>query len=327
VLRRLVDAGGDPLEERRATRSAPTMAELLDEYEQAARTKRSFRHDQAMIAKILRPRWGSRKVASITLDDVEALHSALTKAGTPIRANRVVAVAGAIFRLAIKRKYISENPCRGITRNPETKRTRYLSAPELGKLISVLDCWTDQLSAAAIRLLLLTGARKGELLRASWSEFDLVAGLWTKPAAHCKNKREHRVPLSTEAITVLLSLPRHNSTDLLFPNSRRHPWAEIAAWPEIRKAAGLEDVHVHDLRHSAASMMVSAGNSLELIGGVLGHASRNHPEYYRPIKHAFLPRNALIAVETRRGGGQPARRSGAGLSWLRRCSGKVSCEP
>jgi integrase len=289
-LRRLVDQGHDPLEERQATRSAPAMAELLDEYEQAAKAKRSFRHDQAMIAKILRPRWGARKVASITLDDVEALHSALTKAGTPIRANRVVACASSIFRLAIRRRYISENPCRNISRNPENRRTRYLSVAELAKLISVLDVWPDPISAAAIKLLLLTGARRGELLRATWSEFDLAAGTWLKPREHCKNAKEHRLPLSAEAITVLLSLPRHNSSNLLFPNSRRRPWSEIAAWPEIRRAAGLKDVHAHDLRHSAASMMVSAGHSLELIGGVLGHSQPSTTARYSHLMDEALRR-------------------------------------
>jgi integrase len=289
-LRRLVDAGGDPLEERQATRSAPTMAELLDEYEQAAMAKRSYRHDAAMVAKIIRPRWGARKVASITLDDVEKLHAELTRAGTPIRANRVVACASACFRLALKRRYISENPCRNISRNPENRRTRYLSVAELAKLIAVLDAWPDQISAAAIKLLLLTGARRGELLRATWSEFDLLAGLWIKPASHCKNKREHRLPLSAEAVAVLLSLPRHNSSDLLFPNSRRRPWSEIAAWPEIRKAAGLEDVHVHDLRHSAASLMVSSGHSLELIGGVLGHSQASTTQRYSHLMDGALRR-------------------------------------
>jgi integrase len=173
----------------------------------------------------------------------------------------------------------SEN-ARNISKNPENRRTRYLTPVELARLIAALDRWEDQLSAAAIRLLLLCGCRRGELLRATWSEFDLVAGLWAKPATHCKNKREHRLPLSAEAIAVLLGLPRHNSTDLLFPNSRRRPWSEIPAWPAIRRAARLEDVRLHDLRHSAASLMVSSGLSLELIGGVLGHSQASTTQRY-----------------------------------------------
>jgi integrase len=286
-LRRMVDVGIDPLEQRQAARTSADIGELLDLYLEAAKAKRSFRHDQAF-AKILRARWGARKVASISLDDVEALHRDLTRSGTPIRANRVVACASAVFRLGIKRRYISENPCRNISKNPENRRTRYLSVGELARLIAVLDVWPDQISAAAVKLLLLTGCRRGELLRATWAEFDLAAGLWIKPPTHCKNKREHRVPLSTEAVAVLLSLPRHNSTDLLFPNSRRRPWAEIPAWPEIRKSAGIEDVRLHDLRHSTASLMVSAGNSLELIGGVLGHSQASTTQRYAHLMDGAL---------------------------------------
>jgi integrase len=133
---------------------------------------------------------------------------------------------------------ISENPCRNISKNPENRRTRYLTVEELARLCAVLDCWPDQISASAIRLLLLTGCRRGELLRATWSEFDLIAGNWLKPAAHCKNKHEHHVPLSAAAIAVLDTLPHHNSTNLLFPNSRRKPWAEISCWPEIGRPPG-----------------------------------------------------------------------------------------
>jgi integrase len=288
-LRRLVDQGVDPLAEREAVRTAPTMAELLGEYEQAAKTKRSFRHDQAMIAKILRPRWGARKVNSITLDDVEKLHAEISRR-TPIRANRIIACASAVFRLAVRRKMRADNPCRNISKNPENRRTRYLTPVELARLVAVLEAWPDQISAAAVRLLLLTGARRGELLRATWSEFDLLAGLWIKSREHCKNGKEHRLPLSAEAVAVLLSLPRHNSSNLLFPNSRRRPWAEISCWPEIRKSAGIEDVRLHDLRHSAASMMVSAGLSLELIGGVLGHSQASTTQRYAHLMDGALRR-------------------------------------
>jgi integrase len=271
-LRRLVDQGIDPLQQRQAERAAIDIGELLDEYLAAAKAKRSFRPERATVEKILRPRWGARKVGSITLDDVERLHQEISRRNGPIRANRVVACASAVFRLAIKRRYIPDNPCRGVERNAETKRARYLSLEELARLVAVLEAWPDPVPAAAIRLLLLTGCRRGELLRATWSEFDLAAGLWIKPVAHCKNKREHRVPLSPEAVAVIDTLPRYNSHNLLFPNGMKRPWSEIRAWPAIRAAAGIEDVHIHDLRHSAASMMVSAGNSLELIGGVLGHS-------------------------------------------------------
>lgn len=277
---RRFDAGGDPLEAKQAERAAPDMGELLDEYLEAAAAKRSLRDDRSMIETVIRPRWKNRKAASITLDDVEVLHRELTKGGTPIRANRVLSCLSTIFAVAIKRRMTRDNPCRGVGRNPETKRTRYLSLDELGRLTAALDGWPDQVSAGAIRLLLLTGARRGELLKAHWPEFDLVAGLWTKPARNVKSKREHRLPLSAEAVEVLRSLPRYERTELLFPNSYRKPWTEIAARPAIRSAAGLGDFRLHDLRHTGASLMISAGLSLPIVGSVLGHSTPQTTQRY-----------------------------------------------
>src|SRR5271163_3143416 len=177
-LRRIVDAGGDPLEAKQTERAAPDMGELLDEYLEAAAAKRSLRDDRSMIETVIRPRWKNRKAASIALDDVEALHRELTKGGTPIRANRVLSCLSAIFALAIKRRMIRDNPCRSAARNPETKRTRYLSLDELARLVVALDGWPDQVSAGAVWLLLLTGCRRGELLKARWGEFDLVGRIW-----------------------------------------------------------------------------------------------------------------------------------------------------
>jgi hypothetical protein len=119
-LRRLIDQGRDPLADWQAERDAPTIAEPLAEYEEAAGTKRSWRDDRAMIAAYIRPRWAARKVAEITADDVEALHREITR-HAPIRANRVVAVVSALFRLAIKRRFVTANPYRGIERNRETQ--------------------------------------------------------------------------------------------------------------------------------------------------------------------------------------------------------------
>lgn len=97
--------------------------------------------------------------------------------------------------------------------------------------------------------------------------------MWTKPASRTKAKREHRVPLSPDAIAELQRLPQHNATDLLFPNTANNgPWQQIRDWPAIRKAASRDDVQLHDQRHTAARVLVSAGNSLPIIAGLLGHS-------------------------------------------------------
>jgi integrase len=93
-----------------------------------------------------------------------------------------------MFSLAVRWGWRADNPCKGVERNPEHKRTRYLSGPELARLSAALAELPDQQAANAIRLLLLTGARRGELLAAKWADIDLEAGVWTKPGATTKQK-------------------------------------------------------------------------------------------------------------------------------------------
>jgi integrase len=177
---------------------------LLDQYLDDTRTqKRRWRSDRGIVEGYLRPRWGDRKAASIIRIELRELRREITKADNATRANRVLASASAIFSFAVEAELIENNPTRGIKRNREAKRTRYLSQDELRRLGRVLRDWPDQVAATAIRLLLLTSCRRGKLLGALWGEFDLVAGAWTKPASRTKAKREHRLPRPPEAIAEL----------------------------------------------------------------------------------------------------------------------------
>ena len=169
-----------------------------------------------------------------------------------------------------------DNPVRGVDRNPEHKRHRYLTATELTRLAKALDGLRDQGAANAVRLLLLTGARRGELLAARWADIDLIAGVWTKPAATTKQAALHRVPLSTAACALLADMKGHGNSEWLFPtprNSARHRLDIDDAWEALRKAADIPDVRTHDLRHSYASTLASAGLSLPVIGALLGHTT------------------------------------------------------
>jgi integrase len=127
---------------------------------------------------------------------------------TPHQANRVVATLSKAMNFAIARGWRTDNPCRGVERNPESRRQRFLSQAEIVALGKALDSHTHQGSADAIRFLLLTGARRGEALSATWSQLDLEKGVWLKPSAHTKQAREHRVPLSAPALALLVR--RHN---------------------------------------------------------------------------------------------------------------------
>ena len=105
--------------------------------------------------------------------------------------------------MAIRWEYRVDSPARGLRKNPEPKRHRYLSEKELKKLLETLDAHPNKTAANAVQLLLLTGARRGEVLNATWDQFDLKGGVWTKPSAHTKQKKEHRIPLSAAAQNLL----------------------------------------------------------------------------------------------------------------------------
>jgi integrase len=287
-LRRKIDAGGDPLAEIEAERSAPTVAELIDRFEgehlprKRPQTAQDYRR---MLNNHIRPHFGTHaKVADVVYADVDALHRKITKSGAKYAANRSVAILSKMFSLAVRWGMREDNPCKGVERNTEHHRQRYLIDDELSRLVAALAGHPDRQAADAVRLLLLTGARRGEVLGARWADIDLTAGSWSKPASSTKQNRPHHVPLSAPARALLARIreeqaashPKRPLGAFVFPSaaSATGHLVEIKkSWASIIKAAGISDLRLHDLRHSYASSLVSSGASLPLVGAMLGHAS------------------------------------------------------
>jgi integrase len=306
-LRHLIDQGGDPLADDEAKRQAPTMAELCDrfELEHVTRKRPSTQGEyRSMLRKYVRPYFGkSMKVADVTFADVDRLHQRITKAGHPYRANRALAVLSKMFSLAERWKMrdANSNPCRGIERNHESKRKRYLSGPELGRLVRALAAHPDKEAADIVRLLLLTGSRKGEVTGARWADVDLGTGIWTKLAANVKQDTDHVVPLSAPAQLLLSDIRERQAArqkvlgEFVFPSSDSRTGHRVDIerdWRQLCRAAGIKGLRVHDLRHSFASTVVSFGGSLPLIGSLLGHASPSTTARYA---HMFVdPQKAAV---------------------------------
>jgi integrase len=179
-----------------------------------------------------------------------------------------------MFTMSIRWQWRTDNPCRGVERNQEHKRRRYLSADELARLTVALARHPDQQSANIIRLLLLTGARRGEVLAARWVDFNAGFDIWVKPGATTKQKTEHQVPLNAPARQLLLELRSQVPADAewLFPNSDGSHRRDVKdAWASLCRAAKINNARVHDLRHTYASVLASAGHGLKIIGELLGH--------------------------------------------------------
>ena len=179
-LRREVDAGGDPMGEMHALRRAPTVRDLFERYrDEHMPKKRSAATDLILWRKEVLPKLGKLRLSDLRHRDVDKLHRDITWSGRPYMANRVVALLRKALNLAIKWEWVERNPAVGVELNPEHRRERYLSPPELARLCEAMESHPQRQSVNAIRLLMLTGARRGEVLSATWDQFDLEAGTWT----------------------------------------------------------------------------------------------------------------------------------------------------
>jgi integrase len=291
-LRQRVRAGEDPMGRLHADRAAPTMADLAARYLEYAEPRlrpRTFVENKALLDRVILPAVGKEKVAALSRDDVVRLFNRVSKR-TPIRANRTLSLLRRMLNLAATEFKMREgpNPATAIERNPETRRTRYLETEELARLLEAIGRHRNQQSANIVRLALLTGARRGEILQATWQQFSAGFAAWHKPASLTKQKRLHSIPLNGPARELLAGmkaaadkengrrvrggLPRQEH---LFPGyGANDAQGDLKrTWHSIAKAAGLADLRLHDLRHSFASFLASSGHNLPLIGAMLGHSS------------------------------------------------------
>ncbi len=209
-LKKRIRDGHDPLAEIEADRSSPTVADLAARFSEQylqdgdiklrPSTRRNYRQ---MLDKEVLPVLRHLKVAEVTHSDIDGLHHKITKRGRLYLANRVLELCRRMFSLAIRWEWRETNPAAAVERNREEKRHRYLGDDELARLTAALAVHPDQQAANIIRILLLTGARKGEVLAMRWADVDLGAGTWTKPGHTTKQKTLHHVPLSAPARQIL----------------------------------------------------------------------------------------------------------------------------
>ncbi|MCC5972301.1 MAG: tyrosine-type recombinase/integrase [Pararhodobacter sp.] len=291
-----ISNGTDPLEMRQTLYAAPTMRDLFERYASNHLPKLSVRSaadQRSMFEKIILPKLGAKKIEDVTHSDCEALHRAISK-DRPVRANRVHEVLRRAFNLAISWDWIDRNPAARVERNTEHKRARYLTPDEIARLLDALAAHPQRASCDAIMMMLLTGCRRGEALGARWDQFDPAFRIWTKPAATTKQRREHRVPVSS-AVSELLRMRRTEAEAAAGDPARVLPFIFASndgkalvdvkrTWAAVLKQAQLSNTRMHDLRHTFASIMVSQGQSLPVVGAMLGHTQ---PQTTARYAHLF----------------------------------------
>jgi integrase len=314
-LRRMIDEGEDPLAAKEELREAPRVTDMIDRYirEHLPKLSPTNAGDQiSMLRKMVEPAWGNRLVTDITKSDVAKFLDFVAEGRprpckrkpnnrarklqghkpTPIRANRMGEVLRKMFTLAMEWEWRSDNPAQGFHRRIEHARERFLSPEELTRLAAVLDKAEDQRAASIIRMCMLTGARVGEVRQARFEQFNLDYAIWSKPASTTKQRKIHRVPISQDVVAIVrqrqLVVPRGNPW--LFPGDAvGKPVREIRRfWLMVQREADLPDVRIHDLRHTFASLLVSGGASLEIIGRLLGHSQMQTTQRYAHLMESPL---------------------------------------
>jgi integrase len=303
--------------QRKAERVAETVEELAEAYlEKWARPrKRSAAEDERILRKDVIPAWRPRKAKDITRRDVIALLDKIVDRGSPIAANRTLAVIRRMFGWALSRDIVPTSPCVAVKAPAkENRRDRVLSADEIAAFWRALDNPEFGMSPAirlALKLQLATAQRKGEVIGAEWNEFDLDGRVWTIPAGKAKNGMPHRVPLSALALAVLDEIKaatskrpdpsRGGPARWLFPSPRTGkpitgPAVDHAMRdPRSRNMLGTDDATPHDLRRTAASHMTSIGISRLVVSKILNHAEPGVTAVYDRHSYDSEKRAALAA--------------------------------
>jgi integrase len=318
-----IAAGRDPADARAARKGCPTFSEFaeryLSEHVLVSKKPRSAEEDRRNLARHILPAFGRRLITEITPADVAKFQG--SKSGTPIAANRCLALMSHMFNLAERWGFRPprSNPCAHVAKYPERARERMLSPQELARLGSALATTSagyprkfnlehpafrqpspeDWRAIAVVKLLIFTGARLSETLGLRWDQLDLQRKISRLSDSKTGSKT---IYLTEPALEVLRAVPRFDNSPFVLPGDRdgRHYSGVQKAWRRIRALAGLQDVRLHDLRHTHASEAVSAGESLYIVGKILGHTRAATTQRYShlaedPIRDAANRTAARLA--------------------------------
>jgi len=316
--------GNDPLVERKARVTAAkareiTVAQLADkwlaDYVRPKLKPHTIRDYQQLLGQHILPALGQLSVAHINRDDVVRLHVAMAE--IPRRANYAIATIRALLNFAIDLglRPAGSNPARGIKNYREYKRERFLSETEIAKAADAITSAEQKGTigphgAAGLRLCLFTGARSGEITATEWTHVDWQRKLIRLPDS--KTNEPRTIHLSEPALEVLRGLPRVSKYVIAgrtpgeaYQNLRR-------AWILAREHVGLQDVRLHDLRHSFASLAAGKGVSLQTIGRLLGHRDVQSTSRYSHLRadHVAAVNDELgasIAAAIAKGSPSPAK--------------------
>lgn len=286
--------GQDPCEAKAQIRLVPTFGQFIEaQYMPYVKSyKRSWDTDVSLLKNHLLPRFSGTYMDEITRQDIVKMHSERKASGAAAgSANRLLIMMRYIFNLAVRWEVpgVKVNPTKGVPLMEENnKKERYLSVDEAQRLYDAVCKSQNTMLKYIVPMLILTGARKREVLDARWEDFDFNRRIWRIPMS--KSGKARHVPLSDGALNILNTVPRDMKCEWAFPNpDTKKPFVSIfCAWDTARKSVGLADVRVHDLRHSHASFLVNAGRTLYEVQQILGHTQVKTTQRYAHLSQDTL---------------------------------------
>jgi integrase len=303
----VVAMGEDPAATLQEEKTALFIAEALDAFQEEYVPKlkpSSIAFYKIAIEKHLKPAVGRLQAKKMGYSEAARFHASMKD--KPYMANRCIAVLSVFLNWCELHGYRDKhtNPCKEIKLYKEIKRQEFMGAAELGILGDTLDrmekTWHERKeaktrrsseiegvdaitphAAAALRLLLFTGARRGEILSLKWSYLDLGLGIARLPDSKTGFKV---VQLPAPAVVILEGLPR--ISEFVFPaaSATGHMVSIRQAWMNVLKQARLTGWRIHDLRHALASMMINSGASLPIVGKILGHTQASTTQRYAHLE-------------------------------------------
>jgi integrase len=277
-----ITGGQDPLEERKARQTATTFGEWVDEYLKRVRLLKKSPREDVRYLTIARELWGKQALDSIKTEDIERVFHDKAQEVSKTTANRWLASVRACLQDAWRKDKIPQNPAMKVRVFPENAgRTRVLSDDELVRTLKAIDTLDDPHTRAAFHLLVQTGARKSEVLRAKWEDVDLKQRLWRIPTT--KAGKPQIMPLPPETVAMLEHLPRVGSYIVPGKDGKRQRYDLKGPWKLIQDAAGIKDVTIHDVRRTFG-LHIARKAGLHVASKLLRHSDiRVTEKHYAPL--------------------------------------------
>ena len=285
--------GEDPSATKAEMKLVPTFADFMAEryMPYVKGYKRSWMSDDSYLRNHLLPAFGKKHLDEITKHDVIKFHHGMRSKEYAVgTCNRCLILLRYAMNLAVRWEIpgIKANPTKEVALfEDHSGKERYLTEGEAQKLYESVRQSENTMLQYIIPMLILTGARKREVLDAKWTDFDLDRKQWRIPTT--KAGKPRHVPMSDGVLQLLASIP-HDDCPWVFANPKsRKPYVSIfISWNTARKRAGLSDVRIHDLRHSFASFLVNAGRTLYEVQKILGHTQIKTTQRYAHLSQDTL---------------------------------------